>query len=261
MYRVLTSFWSKPPTTAISSNKPRLSSINSFDSSIDEDSWVFVNETISKVPSTIDSQNLMNTSWIASPPLIRTDQSPSNPRSISPSSSSTHHFNPIENLLIEHASMSVYEQIASRTRARRHRKDQKLNEQVESVGEDEQEDDDDEDDRSSVVFQFPSQHPNLSSIHHRNLNSSLSTLESSTSSLAAHQRHLQRIHQRRRRAQPTKTSSKLVLTNNNNNNISGVATNIDESKLTSNKMIERQRCFTHARTPKLVLHQPCRSNH
>lgn len=49
--------------------------------------------------------------------------------------------------------MSVYEQIASRTRARRHRKDQKLNEQVESVEEDEQEDDDEDDDRSSVVFQ------------------------------------------------------------------------------------------------------------
>ncbi len=44
----------------------------------------------------------MTTSWLASPPLMRTDQSPSINRSSSPN---THHFNPIENLLIEHASM------------------------------------------------------------------------------------------------------------------------------------------------------------
>ena len=46
--------------------------------------------------------------------------------------------------------MSVYEQIASRTRARRHRKtgnDTKLDEQVEGVKTD------DDDDRSSVVLQ------------------------------------------------------------------------------------------------------------
>lgn len=41
--------------------------------------------------------------------------------------------------------MSVYEQIASRTRARRQRKDQ--------IEDDDDEDDDEEDDRSSVVLQ------------------------------------------------------------------------------------------------------------
>ncbi|CAF3921309.1 unnamed protein product, partial [Rotaria sp. Silwood1] len=102
---------------------------------------------------------------------------------------------------------------------------------------------------------YPSQHPNLSSIHHRNLNASLchstnsstSTLESSTSSLMAHHRHLHRIHQRRRRS--VKTSSKLILSNN-----------IDETKQISNKIIERQR-LNYVRTPKLILHQPSRSNH
>jgi len=49
-----------------------------------------------------DDNNIMTNSWIASPPLRRTDQSPSINRSLSPN---THHFNPIENLLIEHASM------------------------------------------------------------------------------------------------------------------------------------------------------------
>lgn len=44
----------------------------------------------------------MSNSWIASPPIMRTDQSPSINRSSSPN---THNFNPIENLLIEHASM------------------------------------------------------------------------------------------------------------------------------------------------------------
>ncbi len=104
-------------------------------------------------------------------------------------------------------------------------------------------------------FQYTSQHPNISSIHHQNLNaslshstnSSISTLESSTSSLVAHHRHLHRIHQRRRRS--TKTSSKIFLTNN-----------IDESKQAFNKIIERQR-LNYARAPKLVLHQPSRANH
>ena len=36
----------------------------------------------------------MTNSWIASPPLIKPDESSEN----------VHHFNPIENLLIEHAS-------------------------------------------------------------------------------------------------------------------------------------------------------------
>jgi hypothetical protein len=49
-----------------------------------------------------DNKNsIMMNSWIASPPLMRTDESPLINRSSSPS---THHFNPIENLLIEHAS-------------------------------------------------------------------------------------------------------------------------------------------------------------
>jgi len=114
-------------------------------------------------PNDDDDNNIMTNSWIASPPLMRTDQSPSINRSLSPN---THHFNPIENLLIEHASMrkirknkididpcclgmSVYEQIASRSRPRRHRKavnDIKLDEQVEEIKTD-------DDDRSSVVLQ------------------------------------------------------------------------------------------------------------
>jgi phosphopantothenoylcysteine synthetase/decarboxylase len=111
----------------------------------------------SKVTSPNDNNNsIMTNSWIASPPIMRTDQSPSINRSSSPN---THHFNPIENLLIEHASMSVYEQIASRTRSKRHRKtvnDNKLDEQVEEVKDDDNDDDDDDDDdddRSSVVLQ------------------------------------------------------------------------------------------------------------
>ncbi len=114
-------------------------------------------------PNDDDDNNIMTNSWIASPPLRRTDQSPSINRSLSPN---THHFNPIENLLIEHASMrkmrknkididrcclgmSVYEQIASQARPRRHRKavnDIKLDEQVEEIKTD-------DDDRSSVVLQ------------------------------------------------------------------------------------------------------------
>ena len=49
---------------------------------------------------------MMTNRWIASPPLMRTDQSSSINRSSSPN---THHFNPIENLLIEHASMRINE--------------------------------------------------------------------------------------------------------------------------------------------------------
>ncbi|CAF0752770.1 unnamed protein product [Rotaria sordida] len=257
MYRVLTSLWSRSPTSN-NNNNIRLSSVNSSDLSIDEDDWVLVSDNVSKITSSNDSNSIMTNSWIASPPLMKTDESSFINRSSSPT---THHFNPIENLLIEHASMSVYEQIASRTRSKRHRKtvnDNLLDEQVEEVKHDGGGGgDDDDEDRSSVVLQYSSQHPNLSSIHHRNLNASLchstnsstSTLESSTSSLMAHQRHLHRIHQQRRR-RSAKTSSKLILTNN-----------IDETtKQTSNKIIERQR-LNYARTPKLILHQPSRSNH
>jgi hypothetical protein len=52
--------------------------------------------------------------------------------------------------------MSVYEQIASRTRSRRHRKtvnDNILDEQAEEIEDD---DEDDDDDRSSVVLQVRS---------------------------------------------------------------------------------------------------------
>ena len=62
--------------------------------------------------------------------------------------------------------MSVYEQIASRTRARRHRKilnDDKLDEQVESVRP--VDDDDDDDDRASVILQVRfGAHDDLSSL-------------------------------------------------------------------------------------------------
>lgn len=47
----------------------------------------------------------MTNSWIASPPLIKTDESVLINRSTSPT---THHFNPIENLLIEHASTIIF---------------------------------------------------------------------------------------------------------------------------------------------------------
>jgi hypothetical protein len=90
-------------------------------------------------------------------------------------------------------------------------------------------------------------HRNLNTSLSRSTNSSISTLESSTSSLVPRHCHLNRIHQRRRRS--TKKSSKLILTNN-----------IDEPKQAFNKIIERQR-LNYARTPKLVLHQPSRSNH
>ena len=52
--------------------------------------------------------------------------------------------------------MSVYEQIASRTRTKRHRKafnEQKLDEQVEEIKDGDQDDEDDDEDRSSVVLQ------------------------------------------------------------------------------------------------------------
>ena len=103
----------------------------------------------------------MTSSWIASPPLIKPDESSEN----------IHRFNPIENLLIEHASkqtvhffkereredvcilgMSVYEQIASKTRNRRQKKflnDNKLDEQTEE----EEEGGEEEDDRTSLNHQ------------------------------------------------------------------------------------------------------------
>jgi hypothetical protein len=206
MYKAIVSFWSK---SSLDQTQP------SHESTLDEESWVFVSNT--------DSPTMTN-SWIASPPLIKTEESSMN----------VHHFNPIENLLIEHASMSVYEQIASKARHRRQRKimnDNKLDEHTE---EDEEEDDDD-DDKESINRQ--------SSIHHRNTNqspnSSVTTLESSTSSLAAHHRHLQRLHQRRKR-------SKLISTNN-----------IGEPKPVLTKNLDRQRLLT----PKALLQQPSRSNH
>ena len=126
MYKVFTSLWSKPATSASSHYKTRLSSVHASDSPIDEDSWVIVTDTgtlsdsssrrthfffffvavlVSKIPpATFSNDNhnsIMSNSWIASPPLMNTDQSPSMNR---PSSPATHHFNPIENLLIEHAS-------------------------------------------------------------------------------------------------------------------------------------------------------------
>ncbi|CAF4727093.1 unnamed protein product, partial [Rotaria socialis] len=113
MYHVLTSFWSKSPTST--NNKTRLSSINSSDLSIDEDGWVLVSDKVSTVAPTANdnnNNNIMTNSWVASPPLMRTGESSLINRASSPTT--THHFNPIENLLIEHASMSVYEQIASR---------------------------------------------------------------------------------------------------------------------------------------------------
>lgn len=101
MYKVLTSFWSKPVTS--NHNNNNVKSQLSTDTITDEDDWVLVG----KIHTTNDNDNhnnssLMTNSWLASPPLIRNDQSLSINRSSSPN---THHFNPIENLLIEHASM------------------------------------------------------------------------------------------------------------------------------------------------------------
>ncbi|CAF2019205.1 unnamed protein product [Rotaria magnacalcarata] len=180
MYKAITSLWFKP-----SSKKGQLPS----DLSIDEDSWVFVAESV--VPPRTTHNHLMTNSWIEPIPSQKTDESTTN----SP---------------IEHASMSVYEQIASKTRTRRPRKFVYDDEQVEEGDEDE-EDDDDHDGRISVNHH----HPNLTSIHHRNMNISsnsfTTTLESSTLSLAAHHRHLQRLHQRRKRT--NKSTSKLAVPN------------------------------------------------
>jgi hypothetical protein len=77
-------------------------------------------------------------------------------------------------------------------------------------------------------------------------NSSVTTLDSSTTSLVAHHRHLHRLHQRRKRT--NKTSSKLILTNST-----------DESKQVLNKNLERQR-LNNTRTPKNLLQQSSRTN-
>ncbi|CAF5056373.1 unnamed protein product, partial [Rotaria magnacalcarata] len=93
MYNVLTSFWSKLPTST--NNKTRLSSINSSDLSIDEDGWVLVSDKVSKLaPPTNDdnnNNNIMTNSWVASPPLMRTGESSVINRASSPTT--THHFN------------------------------------------------------------------------------------------------------------------------------------------------------------------------
>ncbi|CAF0904735.1 unnamed protein product [Adineta steineri] len=239
MYKVITSLWSKPKSSSKAHYSPN--------SKVDEDSWVFVSDAVMVTPSI--KNNLMTNSWIASPPLIKNDESSTN----------VHNFNPIENLLIEHASMSVYDQISSKTRNRRQKKiinDNKLDEQVEEVEEEGGEDDDDEDDidddDNNEQITISRQYPNITSVHYRNLNistnSSVTTLESSTSSLVAHHRHLHRLHQRRKRSNKSSTS-KLVLTNN-----------VDDSKQVSNKSIERQR-LNHTRTSKILLQQPSRLHH
>lgn len=103
--------------------------MNSSDSSFDEDTWVFVADTgtwlsswkentmiyysllkilVSKIapPLSNDEKDQTNTmmtiSWIASPSSNGSDQPSSMDRASPPV---THHFNPIENLLIEHASL------------------------------------------------------------------------------------------------------------------------------------------------------------
>ncbi|CAF3924517.1 unnamed protein product [Adineta steineri] len=241
MYKVITSLWSKPKSSSKAHYSPN--------SKVDEDSWVFVSDAVMVTPSI--KNNLMTNSWIASPPLIKNDESATH----------VHNFNPIENLLIEHASMSVYDQISSKTRNRRQKKiinDNKLDEQVEEVEEegggedDDDEDDIDDDDDDNEQITISRQYPNITSVHYRNLNistnSSVTTLESSTSSLVAHHRHLHRLHQRRKRSNKSSTS-KLVLTNN-----------VDDSKQVSNKSIERQR-LNHTRTSKILLQQPSRLHH
>ena len=96
MYKAITLFWSKSST-----NKTRSSS----EPILDEASWVFVsNAGKYSSLSLISSKKIfiqietpaMSTSWIATPPLVKSDQS----------SEHVHHLNPIENLLIEHASKS-----------------------------------------------------------------------------------------------------------------------------------------------------------
>ncbi|UJR14985.1 hypothetical protein I4U23_001963 [Adineta vaga] len=220
MYKVIRSFWSKP-----ASPNRQQSSANSQN---DEDGWVVVSDAVMITPS-MKTNSIMTNSWIATPPLVKNDESSMN----------VHHFNPIENLLIEHASMSVYEQIASKTRIRRQKgainNDNKVDEE-----------DDDEDDPTSVDYQ----NSNGTSMFNQNLNGSThSSVTNLDSSLIVHQRYLNRLHQRRKRSNKPSPSSKLIST-----------TNIDDSKQLTNKAIERQR-LNHTRTPKIPIQQTSRLIH
>ncbi|CAF1151720.1 unnamed protein product [Adineta ricciae] len=184
----------------------------------EDDDWVLVSDAVMITP-TMKGNTIMTNSWIATPPLIKNDASTMN----------VHHFNPIENLLIEHASMSVYEQIASKAANKRQKSTvHKMDEEIDN------DEDEDEDERTFIEYQ----NSNLTSF--LNQNSSVTNLDSS---LIGHQRYLNRLHQRRKRS--TKPSS---------------STSNDDSKQLINKAIERQR-LNHARSPKILFQQSSRLIH
>ena len=138
MYKVFTSLWSKPALPTSAPNKTRLSSTTSSDSlSIDEDSWVFVNDTGKSndvhrcllfvfslqlwCRKSLHRFCLVITIWaivlwwqVGLHHLLfvrnRSFALDETNRSTSPT---THHFNPIENLLIEHASKNATTSIDS----------------------------------------------------------------------------------------------------------------------------------------------------
>lgn len=160
MYKVFQSFWSSRSNSSTIDEKPNIVHRKT------DDDWVMINKTIDEDNRT-ENANPLEISWIKSDeqqiPLAR--------------------FNPIENLLIEHASMSVYEDIASKSRSDDSPiRDIKIDEQTE-----------DEEDEDLLV-----QNSNTNSIHNRLLIDS-NILDSSTSSFPAHHRHLIRFHQRRKR--------------------------------------------------------------
>lgn len=155
MYKIFTSLWSSNTSSSQIDNQTPFES----ETFVDEDDWVFV-----------------------APKTKSIDQT-------TPASIVNQHFNPIENLLIEHASMSVYEQIACRTRQRKTFAD---NEEITN-----------DDNQTSMIFQYQSQYP----IDQQNLNVSLtdSTMDSSTTN-----RHVNRVHQRRKRSSKSNHIDKSI---------------------------------------------------
>lgn len=163
MYKVFTSFWSSTSQSSINNSK-------------NDDDWVIVNKTNDEDERT-ENEKPSEISWIKSDeqqiPLARP--------------------NPLENLLIEHASMSVYEDIASKKRFDDSPiRDVKLDEQTE----------DEEDDEDMLI---------QNSIHNR-FSIDSSALDSSTTSIFPHHRPLTRFHQRRKR--PTKSPLQQTSINN-----------------------------------------------
>ncbi|CAF1150599.1 unnamed protein product [Didymodactylos carnosus] len=141
----------------------RLSSTNFV-----EDDWVLVgdngvvtNRVVDKMSCTLDSDEMHN-SWIATPPL-----------SVPVALQASIPLNPIDNLLIEHPSMSVYEQI---TRPRRRRKVENKN----PINENDVDSQQEPDDKSDITFSI--QVSQSSTNEHRSLSKSSSTSNNDISS-------------------------------------------------------------------------------